>query len=104
MSAVPQTEPPVLLREDRDGVATLTLNRPQSMNLLTGVICASCERSGWQHPLAGGDARHLQTRADRRGVLMTPFHSMALMSPATTAADVNRHTILFAEAVGELLS
>ncbi len=36
MSAVPQTEQPVLLREDRDGVATLTLNRPQQMNLLTG--------------------------------------------------------------------
>jgi glutamate-1-semialdehyde 2,1-aminomutase len=31
-----------------------------------------------------------------RGVLMTPFHNMALMSPATTAADVDRHTALFA--------
>ena len=27
-----------------------------------------------------------------RGVLMTPFHNMALMSPATTEADVDRHT------------
>jgi glutamate-1-semialdehyde 2,1-aminomutase len=27
-----------------------------------------------------------------RGILMTPFHNMALMSPATTAADVDRHT------------
>jgi enoyl-CoA hydratase/carnithine racemase len=35
MSAVPQTEPPVLLRADLDGVTTLTLNRPQQMNLLT---------------------------------------------------------------------
>jgi len=35
MSAVPETEGPVLLREDRDGLATLTLNRPQRMNLLT---------------------------------------------------------------------
>jgi enoyl-CoA hydratase/carnithine racemase len=35
MSAVPRPEPPVLLREDRDGVATLTMNRPQQMNLLT---------------------------------------------------------------------
>src|SRR4029079_9485741 len=37
-----------------------------------------------------------------RGVLMTPFHNMALMSPATTAADVDRHTEVFAEAVAEL--
>ncbi len=35
MSAVPQAEPPLLLREDRDGIATLTLNRPAQMNLLT---------------------------------------------------------------------
>jgi glutamate-1-semialdehyde aminotransferase len=30
-----------------------------------------------------------------RGVLMTPFHNMALMSPVTTAADVDRHTAAF---------
>lgn len=34
-----------------------------------------------------------------RGVLMTPFHNMALMCPATTEADVARHTELFDEAV-----
>lgn len=39
-----------------------------------------------------------------RGVLLTPFHNMALMSPATTEADVDRHTALFAEAVGELFA
>ena len=38
-----------------------------------------------------------------RGVLMTPFHMMALMSPATTEADVDCHTELFAEAVGALV-
>ena len=38
-----------------------------------------------------------------RGVLITPFHNMALMSPATTDADVDRHTELFAEAVQALL-
>ncbi len=36
MSAVPRNEQSVLLREDRDGVAWLTMNRPQQMNLLTG--------------------------------------------------------------------
>jgi glutamate-1-semialdehyde 2,1-aminomutase len=38
-----------------------------------------------------------------RGVLITPFHNMALMSPATTAEDVDRHTELFAEAADELV-
>ena len=39
-----------------------------------------------------------------RGVLITPFHNMALMSPATTAADVDRHTEVFAEAVDALVA
>jgi enoyl-CoA hydratase/carnithine racemase len=43
MSAVPQAEQPVLLREDRDGIATLTLNRPQQMNLLTSEMLAALQ-------------------------------------------------------------
>lgn len=39
-----------------------------------------------------------------RGVLLTPFHNMALMSPATTAADVDHHTEVFTAAVAELLA
>jgi enoyl-CoA hydratase/carnithine racemase len=35
MSAVPQPGQSILLREDRDGICTLTMNRPQQMNLLT---------------------------------------------------------------------
>ena len=31
----PQAEQSILLREDRDGICTLTMNRPQQMNLLT---------------------------------------------------------------------
>ena len=38
-----------------------------------------------------------------RGVLLAPFHNMALMAPATTAADVDRHTEVFASAVEALL-
>lgn len=38
-----------------------------------------------------------------RGILLTPFHNMTLMSPATTAADVDRHTEVFAACVEELL-
>jgi glutamate-1-semialdehyde aminotransferase len=39
-----------------------------------------------------------------RGILMTPFHNMALMSPATTAADVDRHTQVFGEMADELVA
>jgi glutamate-1-semialdehyde 2,1-aminomutase len=38
-----------------------------------------------------------------RGVLLTPFHNMALMCPATSLADVERHSELFASAVDLLL-
>lgn len=37
-----------------------------------------------------------------RGVLLTPFHNMALMCPATTEADVDTHTALFTAALAEL--
>ncbi|GAA0552435.1 aspartate aminotransferase family protein [Paractinoplanes ferrugineus] len=37
-----------------------------------------------------------------RGILLTPFHNMALMSPATTLDDVARHHEVFAEALAEL--
>jgi len=46
--------------------------------------------------------RYLHLHALNRGVLLTPFHNMALMSPATTAEDVDRHTAAFREAVLEL--
>ena len=36
MSAQPQEQQPFVLRDERDGIATLTMNRPQQMNLLTG--------------------------------------------------------------------
>lgn len=38
-----------------------------------------------------------------RGVLLTPFHNMALMCPTTTVADVDRHHQVFEEAILELL-
>jgi len=37
-----------------------------------------------------------------RGVLLTPFHNMALLSPHHTSADVARHTDVFAEALAAL--
>jgi glutamate-1-semialdehyde 2,1-aminomutase len=47
------------------------------------------------------DALHLFLL--NRGVMITPFHNMALMSPATTDADVDRHTEVFDEAVAALV-
>jgi len=43
MSAVPKSVEPVLLREDRDGIATLTMNRPAQMNLLTSEMLAALQ-------------------------------------------------------------
>ena len=39
-----------------------------------------------------------------RGILMTPFHNMALFSPHHTEADVDRHSEVFAQAVEALLA
>jgi glutamate-1-semialdehyde 2,1-aminomutase len=54
---------------------------------------------------AGADAeldRFIHLYALNRGILLTPFHNMALMSPATTEADVDLHTTVFDEAAAEL--
>jgi glutamate-1-semialdehyde 2,1-aminomutase len=54
---------------------------------------------------AGGDAeldRLIHLYALNRGILLTPFHNMALMSPATTDADVDLHSAVFDEAAKEL--
>jgi glutamate-1-semialdehyde 2,1-aminomutase len=47
--------------------------------------------------------RLIHLYALNRGVLLTPFHNMALMSPATSEADVDRHTEVLAEAAAELV-
>jgi glutamate-1-semialdehyde 2,1-aminomutase len=63
-------------------------------------------------PRNGGEAaaaadfeleKYMHLHALNRGVLLTPFHNMALMSPATSEADVDRHTQVFAEAVADLV-
>src|SRR4030095_612866 len=38
MSAVPQPQAPILLREVQDGIATLTLNRPEQFHALSGEL------------------------------------------------------------------
>jgi glutamate-1-semialdehyde 2,1-aminomutase len=62
-------------------------------------------------PRTGGEAAaavdheldgFLHLYALNRGILLTPFHNMALLSPRHTEADVDRHTDVFAAAVDEL--
>jgi enoyl-CoA hydratase/carnithine racemase len=43
MAAVPKDEP-MLIWDERDGIVTLTLNRPQQMNLLTGEMLSALQK------------------------------------------------------------
>ena len=70
------------------------------------MFCPSPPRTGAEAAAAGHDDdlkayMHLYTL--NRGVLITPFHNMALMSPDTTDGDVDLHTRVFREAVRALL-
>jgi len=61
-------------------------------------------RTGSAAAAAGDDEldEYLHLFMANRGVLITPFHNMALMCPDTTHDDVDRHTRLFGEAVARL--
>jgi glutamate-1-semialdehyde 2,1-aminomutase len=68
-------------------------------------FCRPAPRNGGESAaVADADLEdYLHVYLANRGVLMTPFHNMALMSPATSADDVDLHTELFTAAVAELL-
>jgi glutamate-1-semialdehyde 2,1-aminomutase len=38
-----------------------------------------------------------------RGILLTPFHNMALIAPTVTKSDIDRHTAVFRESVEALI-
>jgi glutamate-1-semialdehyde 2,1-aminomutase len=46
--------------------------------------------------------RYMHLAALNRGILLTPFHNMALLSPSVTEADVDRHTEVFRDSVASL--
>jgi glutamate-1-semialdehyde 2,1-aminomutase len=48
--------------------------------------------------------RFLHLYCMNHGILLTPFHNMALMSPATDKEDIDHHSRVFREAVKELVS
>ena len=74
-----------------------------------------CRAEYWfsEHPQNGAQAAasvndglesFMHLYALNRGILLTPFHNMALMTPFHSEADVDKHTSVFAECVGELVS
>ena len=68
-------------------------------------FCPQPPRTGGESA-AAADAdldEYLHLYLVNRGILLTPFHNMALMSPQTTAADADAHTQIFAAAADELL-
>jgi len=63
-------------------------------------------RTGTESAAADDDVLedYLHLFMANRGLLLTPFHNMALMCPTTTESDVDRHTELFAEALAALVA
>jgi glutamate-1-semialdehyde 2,1-aminomutase len=63
-------------------------------------------RNGTESAAAHDDEieEYLHLYLSNRGVLITPFHNMALMCPETKAVDVDLHTTLFREAVAQLMT
>jgi glutamate-1-semialdehyde 2,1-aminomutase len=73
-----------------------------------------CRAEYWMRPVApvnGTEAvnasdsdmdRYMHIYCLNRGILMTPFHNMALIAPETTEADIDLHTRVFRDAVREL--
>ncbi len=43
--------------------------------------------------------RYMHLAALNRGILLTPFHNMALIAPEVTEGDIDRHTAVFRESV-----
>lgn len=68
-------------------------------------FCPSPPHTGGQSEAAADPEldEYLHLYLINRGILMTPFHNMALMCPATTAADADAHTAVFSAAADDLL-
>jgi glutamate-1-semialdehyde 2,1-aminomutase len=68
-------------------------------------FCPCVPQSGTQSAAAadGELDEYLHLFMLNRGILMTPFHNMALMCPSTTVSDVEKHTELLSQAVDALM-
>src|SRR4030081_2694990 len=87
MNAPLRTAPPVLLREDLDGIALLTLNRPQSRNSLSEALLAALTAS-----LAdiAADARARVVVIAANGPAFSAGHDMKEMTTRRSDADRGR--------------
>ncbi len=95
-----------LAKRFNDGVATTV--RPHDLPWNVIQLGAHAEYTfAVKPPRNGGESaaaadfdleRFLHLYALNRGVLLTPFHNMALMSPAATETDIDAHTKIFASA------
>lgn len=58
-------------------------------------------KNGGESAKAGNDMldEFMHLFMTNRGILMTPFHNMALMCPFSTESEVNKHTKVFEEAM-----
>jgi len=80
------------------------------------VVRLGCRAEYWfsaTPPANGGEAaasidhdldRYMHLAALNRGILMTPFHNMALIAPGTTEADIDQHTRAFSESVAAVMA
>ena len=82
---------------------------PWSVNRLGAraeyMFSASSPKNGREAADAGDFEleQYIHLRMLNDGFLITPFHNMALISPDTTAADVDAHTLAFDKMCGELI-
>lgn len=99
-----------LARRFADGVRSVIERR----RLPWHVASLGCRAEYWfceRPPRNGSEAaaavdpeldRYMHLAALNRGILLTPFHNMALFAPAATEADVDLHTRVFDETVAAL--
>ena len=95
-----------------DGVATAIAEFDIPWNV-TRLGCRAEYLFSPRTPRNGGEAhdamdfeleRFMHLFAMNRGILLTPFHNMALMSPATTSEHIDQHTKVFREGLRALVS
>ncbi|MFM8922232.1 MAG: aspartate aminotransferase family protein, partial [Candidatus Nanopelagicaceae bacterium] len=70
------------------------------------LFAPNAPRTGKEAAAAGNFEleQYIHLRLLNDGFLLTPFHNMALISPVTTEADVDAHTVAFRAMCSEIAS